>query len=216
MAVANPRIEQAAAEAVSAPQVSLEVYMERFAAHFCEWVEGEVIPMSPAYIYHDRLTRYLAILLETFLSLRPIGQICQAPFVMRLPAFPNRRREPDLQIILNNNPGTLTETYMDGPADICIEVVSPESVARDHGDKFEEYEKGGVREYWIIDPIRSEGRFYHRSGEGIFLRQAEDAEGFYRTPLLPGFALHVPTLWQDALPDPIQTVEAVKAMLNEP
>jgi Uma2 family endonuclease len=216
MAVANPRIEQAAAEAVSAPQVSLEVYMERFAAHFCEWVEGEVIPMSPAYIYHDRLTRYLAILLETFLSLRPIGQICQAPFVMRLPAFPNRRREPDLQIILNNNPGTLTETYMDGPADICIEVVSPESVARDHGDKFEEYEKGGVREYWIIDPIRSEGRFYRRSGEGIFLRQAEDAEGFYRTPLLPGFALHVPTLWQDALPDPIQTVEAVKAMLNEP
>lgn len=216
MAVANPPIEQAAAEAVSAPQVSLEVYMERFAAHFCEWVEGEVIPMSPVYIYHDRLTRYLAILLETFLSLRPIGQICQAPFVMRLPAFPNRRREPDLQIILNNNPGTLTETYMDGPADICIEVVSPESVARDHGDKFEEYEKGGVREYWIIDPIRSEGRFYRRSGEGIFLRQAEDAEGFYRTPLLPGFALHVPTLWQDALPDPIQTVEAVKAMLNEP
>lgn len=70
--------------------------MERFAAHFCEWVEGGVIPISPVYIYHDRLTRYLAILLETFLSLRPIGQICQAPFVMRLPAFPNRRREPNL------------------------------------------------------------------------------------------------------------------------
>lgn len=120
MAVANPPIEQAAAEAVSTPQVSLEVYMERFAAHFCEWVEGEVIPMSPVYIYHDRLTRYLAILLETFLSLRPIGQICQAPFVMRLPAFPNRRREPDLQIILNDNPGTPTETYMDGPADIYM------------------------------------------------------------------------------------------------
>lgn len=99
---------------------------------------------------------------------------------------------------------------------ICIEVVSPESVAHDHGDKFEEYEKGGVREYWIIDPIRSEGRFYRRSDEGIFLHQVEDAEGFYHTPLLPGFTLHVPTLWQDTLPDPIKTVEAVKAMLNEP
>ncbi|NWG16822.1 MAG: Uma2 family endonuclease [Chloroflexi bacterium] len=216
MAVMNPPVEQAADEAAAAPQVSLEAYLERHAAHFCEWVEGEVIPMSPISLDHISATDYLSLLLRIYFTFRPIGRVIPAPFVMRLPAFPNRRREPDLQIILKDNPGTLTETYMDGPADICIEVVSAESVARDHGDKFEEYEKGGVREYWIVDPIRSEGRFYRRSDEGIFLRQTEDAEGFYRTPLLPGFALHVPTLWQDALPDPIRTVEAVKALLNEP
>lgn len=59
------------------------------------------------------------------------------PFVMRLDAI-SMRRQPDLQVIFNTNPGTLTNTDMDGPADICIEVVSPGSGSTDYGDKLAE------------------------------------------------------------------------------
>ncbi len=39
-----------------------------------------------------------------------------------------------------------------GMADLVIEVVSDDSVARDRADKFYEYQTAGIQEYWIIDP----------------------------------------------------------------
>ena len=103
---------------------------------------------------------------------------------------------------------------MDGPADIVIEIVSEESIDRNHGTKFEEYEKGGVPEYWIIDPLHEESRFYRLHEDGRYRRQAEDGGGHYETPALPGLKLHVPTLWQDELPGPAATARIVAEMLE--
>jgi len=190
--------------------VSEAAYLEGYAAQFYEWVDGAVIPMSPVHERHDALTRYLATLLDTYFELRPIGVIRQAPFVMRLAHVPSNR-EPDIQIILNTNHANLTETYTNGPADIVIEVVSPESVERDHGTKFAEYEQGGVPEYWIIDPLRREGRFYRRDADGVYIPQTADSH--YQTPALPDFKLHLSTLWEDNLPKPSAIVQAVRQML---
>ena len=51
-------------------------------------------------------------------------------------------------------------TYLDGPADVVVEIISPESRLRDRGEKFAEYEMGGVREYWLIDSERHEADWY--------------------------------------------------------
>jgi len=199
---------------VVATNVSLEDYMEYYAADYCEWVEGVVIQMA-ASLKHNNLCDYLRLLLAAYFELRPVGRVISQPFVMRLAAFPQRRREPDLLIVLDGNTGKISETYLDGAADICIEVVSEESVERDHGDKFHEYERGGVPEYWILDPLRGEPRFYRLDENGRYIRQNEDEAGNYRTPALPGFVLHVPTLWQETLPGPAATARAVAQMLAE-
>lgn len=200
---------------VIASNVSLEDYMENYAANHCEWVEGYVIQMSPSSIEHTDLLKYLVHLLDAFFEFRPIGRLIVQPFVMRLPAFPNRRREPDLLIVLNSNPHKIERTFMDGPADICIEIVSEESVERDHGDKFNEYEQGDVPEYWILDPLRNEARFYRLNADGRYIRQGEDAQGNYRTPALPGLTVHLSTLWQEKFPGPVATGAIVQAMLAE-
>jgi Uma2 family endonuclease len=117
-------------------------------------------------------------------------------------------------VILKTNPGQLTAAAMIGPADICIEVVAPESVTRDYGEEFEEYEKAGVREYWIIDPLRRETNFHRLQDTGLYARAHLDHQDTYRTPLLPGLALHVPTLWADPLPGVLATAQAVQTMLK--
>jgi Uma2 family endonuclease len=209
--------EQAANEVtgnVIAVDVSLEDYMAQYAAEHCEWVEGVVIKMSPAELQHNAIIYYLYQLLTAYFELKAIGRIIGQPFVMRLEAFPNRRREPDLFVVLHTNPHELKNTYMDGPADIVIEVVSEESIDRDHGTKFEEYEKGGIPEYWIVDPLHEESRFYRLHEDGRYRRQTEDSDGHYQTPALPGLKLHVPTLWQDELPGPGATFAAIQAMLE--
>jgi Uma2 family endonuclease len=199
---------------IVATDVSAEDYLAQYAEHFCEWVKGVVIKMSPESLRHALLIKYLMYLLDAYFELNPIGRTLTGPFVMRLETT-GSFREPDVQVILNDNPGELTDTAMIGPADICIEVVSPESVTRDHGEKLLEYEQAGVHEYWIIDPLRRDARFYQRQADGVFMPAHPDESGHYHTPLLPRLALVVPTLWQETLPGISETVRAVQAMMGE-
>lgn len=198
---------------IVATGISAEEYLERYAESHHEWVKGAVIKMTPVSLHHAQLVDYLRDLFRAYFDLNPVGLVVGEPFVMRLPAT-DSLREPDLQIILNGNPGELTPTAMIGPADLCIEVVSPESAPRDYGDKFVEYEKAGVREYWIIDPLRQRCQFNRLDQTGIYAAVLPDEAGVYHTPLLPKLALHVPTLWQDHLPGFFATAQAVKSMLG--
>jgi Uma2 family endonuclease len=197
---------------IIAQGVSFEDYLERFMGQHCEWIGGTVIKMSPIMLRHNDITDYLLVLLSIYFRLRPIGRVLHAPFTMKIESA-EVAREPDLQVILNTNPGTIKATYMDGAADICIEVVSPESVLRDRGEKFIEYEKGGVGEYWIVDPLRKQSLFYELDANGVYIPRAEDTQGNYVTPRLPGLILHVPTLWQEKLPDPLAIGDSLRQML---
>jgi Uma2 family endonuclease len=194
-------------------EVSSEEYLERYAEQHYEWVKGVAIKMSPVSLRHDVLCSYLRRLLEAYLALNSIGVIHGDPFLMIIESV-DCKREPDLQIILKTNPGTLTPTAMLGAADICIEIVSPGSISTDYIEKLEEYEQGGVGEYWIIDPQRRKTRFHRLQSAttNAYAVVTPDADGSYTTPLLPRFKLHVPTLWQDPLPDFYTVAQTVQAM----
>ncbi len=195
--------------------VSEDDYMVHYAEERHEWARGYVIKMAPIHLRHDQLLSYLRDFFQFYFVLsRQVAKIAGDPFVMRLPAAESRR-EPDLQIILGDNLQNLHETYMDGPADICIEVVSPSNSEVDYGDKLNEYEKGGVGEYWLLDPARRAAFFFRQQESGGYLSVSSDAEGNYETARLPRFVLNVPTLWQDQLPDITQIMEAVQTMLTD-
>jgi len=72
-------------------------------------------------------------------------------------------------------------------------------LARDRGDKFLEYEKGGVKEYWLIDPIRQLAEFY-RLDNGVYRLAPVDNDGIYRSIVIAGVWLRVDWLWQEPLP----------------
>ncbi|MEZ5301901.1 MAG: Uma2 family endonuclease [Verrucomicrobiales bacterium] len=80
--------------------------------------------------------------------------------------FPGR--EPDIIFVASENLGRIKNAFLDGPADLAVEVISPESQGRDRGDKFYEYQAGGVREYWIIDPERQVAEFYRLNDRDLF------------------------------------------------
>jgi Uma2 family endonuclease len=94
---------------------------------------------------------------------------------------------------------------MEGPADLVVEIISPESRARDRGEKFYEYEQGGVREYWMLDRQRKQAEFYALGADGIYRLIPSGDDGVFRSVVLPGFWLRVEWLWQDPLP-PLMTV----------
>lgn len=199
---------------IIAENVSAEEYMDRYAEHFCEWVEGYVIKMSPIHVRHFIVTDYLATSFRIYCRRTKVGVYRVAPFLMKLSEMV--KREPDLMIILKENYGKLKPMLVESAADIVIEVLSPGTEVTDRGEKFTEYEKFGVREYWLLDVIREETLFYRLNDQGIFMPQRPDANENYRTPLLPGFVLHIPTLWldEDDMPDTAQILQDVEKMIK--
>lgn len=47
-----------------------------------------------------------------------------------------------------------------GAPDWVIEIISPSSRAMDYFTKLFQYQKSGVREYWIVDPIKQRVTVY--------------------------------------------------------
>jgi Uma2 family endonuclease len=134
--------------------------------------------------------------------------VISAPFQMRL-LTPPRGREPDLLFVAREHRDRLKETYLEGPADLVVEIVSPESWLRDRGEKFAEYEMAGVHEYWLLDPERRRSDWYRLDAEGRFRLSEPDAEGIYRSEVIPGFWLRVEWLWQEPLPPVLEILRAL-------
>jgi Uma2 family endonuclease len=168
-----------------------------------EWVDGEVIMTSPASDSHQDLAGFLTAVLRVFVESRDLGWVRSAPFQMKLAAA---GREPDLLFVASDQLERVRRTYLDGPASLAVEIISPESVGRDRGDKFYEYEQAGIPEYWLLDPQARRAEFYQLDPGGVYRLIAPDQEGIYRSAVLPGFWLRVDWLWQQPLPNPLRVL----------
>ncbi len=160
-----------------------------------EWIDGKIHVMSPASSTHQRLVRFLSSSLSVWLEQNEDGELFIAPFQMKL----EQGREPDLLVVREEHRDRVTDAYVDGPADLVVEIVSAESGARDRGEKFYEYEAAGIPEYWLIDPGREELAVY-RLKEDRYRTAFEGREGRAASAVLDGFWIEAEWLWQDELP----------------
>jgi Uma2 family endonuclease len=181
-------------------RMTFEEFLEWTDEHtFAEWVDGEVIVMSPVSVTHQDIADFLAALLRHFAEANGLGRVLTAPFLMKLDIRPSGR-EPDIVFIADAHKDRLKRVFLHGPADIAVEVISPDSRSRDRGDKYYEYEQAGVREYWLIDPIRKQAEFYRLGSDGIYSAATTGKDGIFRSDVIEGLWLKVEWLWQDPLP----------------
>ena len=68
--------------------------------------------------------------------------------------------EPDLCFISTGRLHILQDPVIQGPPDLIIEVISESNRTHDTVVKFRDYERFGVREYWIVDPRDQHIRIY--------------------------------------------------------
>jgi Uma2 family endonuclease len=176
-------------------RMSYREFISRFDdGRHIEWINGEVVEMPPIGEAHDRLDVFLLRLLGEFLEHHPLGELRHDPFNMKTgPNLPGRA--PDILFVSNKNRKRLKKTYLQGPADLVIEIISPGSEAIDRGDKFYEYEEGGVSEYWLIDPQRKRAEFYRLDKKRRFQLYPADADKVYRAAVIPGLWIKEEWLW---------------------
>ncbi|MBI5030210.1 MAG: Uma2 family endonuclease [Chloroflexi bacterium] len=166
---------------------------------WAEWVDGDVQMVTPANFQYQNLVVFLTSLLLFYAQGKKLGLVLNAPFLMRLPSI-SRGREPDILFVRQEHNERFHNTYLDGAADLVVEIISPESIVRDRGDKFVEYEQAGVSEYWMIDPSRHRAEFFVLDSTNVYQNINPDPSGIYRSHVVDGFWLRVDWLWQEPLP----------------
>lgn len=164
-----------------------------------EWVDGEIVEFMPDSVRHLLVVRFIFLLIHEYVEQRQLGLTLFSGLLVRLPRRPSGR-VPDVTYVSTERMSRLFETYIDGPVDLAVEVVSPDSTRRDYHDKRAEYEAAGLREYWLIDPVQARAWFYVLGADGQYQETPPGVGGIYTSTVLPGLRLRVDWLWRDQLP----------------
>ena len=152
-----------------------------------ELIEGELI-MAPAPTpMHQLISAYFMAFLVPFVRNHGLGWIFPAPIDVHL--SDTNLLQPDIIFVSNERANIIGETNIQGAPDLVIEIASTRTRTLDRTVKRELYERFGVLEYWMADPVEEtvevlrleNGRFV---SVGVYGRS--DA---LTTPLLPGLAI---------------------------
>ena len=178
--------------------MSFEEYLEAYDGVHAEWVDGRVLVMSPGNRSQSRLTRFLSAVLQHWAEAHDLGEVFVPPFALRLGN--GIAREPDVFFLRGGRAGQVHGTYVQAPADLVIEILSPSSRGTDRGDKFYEYEEAGISEYWLIDPEREVVDAYRLGASGRYETHDLGDPMVLTSDALAGMRLPVDWLWQEPLP----------------
>lgn len=164
-----------------------------------EWVDGKVIELSPVSDSHQDLEDWLAALFRHWVEAKRCGIVRSGRFQMKTAAH-LAGREPDVLFLASEHLDRLRENHIAGPADLAVEIVSPDTRSRDTVDKLREYEEGGVREYWLIDPKARRFEIRVLESDGRYRLIQPDADGVMHSRILERLWLKSDWLWQQPLP----------------
>ena len=117
-----------------------------------ELYEGTLIVAEVPTRKHQGILMELSASLHIFLKNKPC-KVYPSPFAVRLSGKEETIFEPDIVVICDES--KLNERGCNGAPDMIIEILSPSTARMDKKLKFGKYQKSGVKEYWIIDPIHN-------------------------------------------------------------
>jgi|SRR5579884_1566989 len=173
---------------------------------FCELVaedqkadllDGVIYMASPENTDANLLLVWLWSLMSEYANHQRLGKVFGSRVAFRIDE--HNGPEPDIAFVHKRNTSRIERGRIIGPPDLAVEIVSPESVARDFIKKRTLYEQAGVREYWIIDQDEKKVLLLQRTAAGKY-RERKPRRGVLRSQALSGFWLRLEWLWQDPRP----------------
>ncbi len=152
-------------------------------------IGGELI-MSPSPVpYHQIISGRIEFELMRLVRERALGVVIHAPVDVYL--SDTETYQPDIIFISKERLHIIGEKKIEGAPDLVIEILFESTAYYDLRHKKNLYEKTGVKEYWIVDPMEKSIEVYENSSEGfrLFMRIVE--KGTVSSKLLEGFSVEL-------------------------
>jgi Uma2 family endonuclease len=171
-------------------------------------VNGVIYVASPENLGANSLFLWLAGLLDDYVQAKDLGWVFGSRVAFRL--GDKNAPEPDIGFVARGQEQRLRTGFVDGPPDLAVEIVSPESVDRDYERKRRQYEQAGVREYWIVDEMESQVVLLRLGARGKF-REIRPRRGVLLSEVVTGFWLRPEWLWRSPRPKKLDVLQQILA-----
>ncbi len=155
-----------------------------------ELVDGVVIMSPRPTPRHQRTARAVLLQLAYFSEANPIGEVFYEIDVHLGKGESGAEvvYAPDIVFVRFDSKIDVSDVIAGAP-DLVVEVVSRGSRRMDTVTKRNDYERFGVREYWLIDPARRSMSFFRlKDGEFVEIPPVGDR---FASEAVPGFVLDV-------------------------
>ncbi|MGH9675684.1 MAG: Uma2 family endonuclease, partial [Candidatus Acidiferrum sp.] len=159
---------------------------------------------SPENTDANQIFRWLFAVLGIYVRKKRLGDVFGSRVACRLDN--SNSPEPDLFFVAARNRARVKRGGVEGPPDVAVEIVSPESVDRDYGKKRKQYERFGVSEYWIIDEYAQKMIVFKLDSYKKY-REVPPRKKIHHSQVITGFRLDPRWLWQDPLPDELEVLQ---------
>lgn len=161
-------------------------------------IEGVIHVASPESLEGNELIGWVLWVMTGFVDEKDLGRVYFERVAFRLGK--HQGPEPDIAFVRTDRLHLAQYGYFDGPPDLAMEFVSPESVERDYEKKRAQYQAAGVPEYWILDEILQKVTLLCLVAGATEYAEVAAEDGAYRSAVLPGFYLRPEWLWASPLP----------------
>lgn len=129
-----------------------------------ELIDGQIYMMAPPNARHQDIIFSLSRKIADYIDEnKGTCKIYLAPYAVFLNADDKNYVEPDISVICDKN--KLDDKGCHGAPDWIVEVVSPSTQRMDYSVKLFKYRTAGVREYWIVNPLKKVVQTYSFEGE---------------------------------------------------
>lgn len=162
-----------------------------------EFTDGFIEVLAMPTIEHQLILKFLLKSLESFTEPRGLGVVLFSP--VRVWTRPTQYREPDLVFNFSEKHEQSGRRYYKG-ADLVMEVVSDDDKSRrlDYETKVVDYARGGIPEYWIVDPKESRITVMTLDGDRYVAKGPFVPGEAAASKLLDGFVLQVSDVFNSA------------------
>ena len=168
-----------------------------------ELIDGVAYSMASPSTAHQHISMELAWRLRTFLDGKPC-RVLAAPLDIFFPRIREQDEDdvdtvvqPDIIVVCDS--GKQRERGIWGAPDLAVEILSPSTSRKDLNEKYRLYERSGVREYWVIDPVGRWTQQYVLAADGRYAPEVTLVnEGVIASAVLEGFAIEIAALWLTA------------------
>lgn len=128
-----------------------------------ELIDGKLYAMAPPNRIHQELVMELSATIRQHIKdRRGDCKVYPSPFAVNLTANDKVWVEPDISVICDKD--NLSDRGCEGAPDWIIEIVSPGNPKNDYTIKLFKYRTAGVREYWIVNPMKKVVQTYTFEG----------------------------------------------------
>ena len=118
-----------------------------------ELIDGVFYLMSAPSVDHQGILMYIGM--EMYSSVGKNKGKCKvmvAPLDVQLDKDIWTMVQPDIMVVCDSS--IITSKRMEGAPDLVVEILSPSNQRKDVALKLYKYMKAGVKEYWIVDPVK--------------------------------------------------------------